>query len=149
VYGKRVFSIKKQVVEIMAGARKKESGRESAESFNILLLTIEYIVLLLSLIMDKIGIFQTNLEICSRSTESQHDLHVTIDNLTNYQKGVFCAGVELCNVLPNSIKIFEHDVRVLQSTLKGYMKAHPFHCVEEFAAIGGLSEMYIFIMAVF
>jgi hypothetical protein len=35
VYGKRVFNIKKQVVEIMAGAKKKESCRESAESYNI------------------------------------------------------------------------------------------------------------------
>jgi hypothetical protein len=38
-------------------------------------------------------------------------------------------------------KIFEHDVRVLQPTLKGYMKAHPFCCVEECAAIDGSSEM--------
>jgi hypothetical protein len=35
VYGKRAFSIKKQVVEIMAGAKKKEYCRESTESYNI------------------------------------------------------------------------------------------------------------------
>jgi ABC-type maltose transport system permease subunit len=45
--------------------------------------------------------------------------------------------------------MFQHYVRVLQPTLKGYIKTHPFHCVEEFAAIDGSSEMYIFIMAVF
>jgi hypothetical protein len=56
VYGKRVFSIEKQVVGIMAGEKKKESGRESTESFSILLLTSEYILLLHSLITDKIGI---------------------------------------------------------------------------------------------
>jgi hypothetical protein len=35
VYGKRVFNIKMQVVGIMAGAKKKESCRESTQSFNI------------------------------------------------------------------------------------------------------------------
>jgi hypothetical protein len=35
VYGRKVFNIKKQVVGIMAGAKKQESCRESTESFNI------------------------------------------------------------------------------------------------------------------
>lgn len=104
----------------------------------IFLLASEYILLLLSLIMDKIGKFQTNTEICSRSTSSQHDLHVPIYNLTDCQKGVFCAGIQLFNVLPYNIKIFKCDIRVLQPTLKGYLQAHPFYCVVEFASIDGL-----------
>jgi hypothetical protein len=52
----------------------------------IFLLDSEYMLLLLSLIMDKIGKFQTNTGICSRSTISQHDLHVPIYKLTDYQR---------------------------------------------------------------
>jgi len=36
--------------------------------------------------MDQIGKFQKNMEICSRSKSSQHDFHVPIYNLTDYQK---------------------------------------------------------------
>jgi hypothetical protein len=88
--------------------------------------------------MDKIGKFQTNMEIYSRSTSSQHDLHVPIFNLTEYQKGVFFAGFQLFNDLPYNIKIFKHDIRVLQPTLKGYLQAHPFYYVVEFASIDDL-----------
>jgi hypothetical protein len=88
--------------------------------------------------MDKIGTFKTNMKICSRSTSSQHDLHVPIYYLTDYQKGVFCAGIQLFNVLPYNIKIFKHDIGVLQPTLKGNLQAHPFYCVVAFASIDGL-----------
>ena len=88
--------------------------------------------------MDKIGKFQTNTEICSRSTSSPHDFHVPVYNQTDYQKGVFCAGIQLFNVLLYNSKIFKHDIRVLQPTLKGYLQAHPFYCVVEFASIDGL-----------
>jgi hypothetical protein len=104
----------------------------------LFLLASECMLLLLSLIVDKIGKFHTNMEIHSRSTSSQHDLHVPFYNLTDYQKGVFCAGIQLFNVLTYNIKIFKHDIRVLQPTLKGYLHSHPFYCVVEFASIDGL-----------
>ena len=72
----------------------------------IFLLASEYILLLLSLIIDKIGKFQTNTEICSRSTSSHHGLHVPIYNLTDYRKGLFFARIQLFNVLPYNIRVF-------------------------------------------
>jgi len=99
----------------------------------------ECILLLLSLIMDKIGKITNKYGNNGVEVQnSQHDPCVSICNITVYQKGVFCAGIQLFNVLPYNIKIFKHDIRVLQPTLKGYLQAHPFYCLVEFASIDSL-----------
>jgi hypothetical protein len=60
VYGKGVFNIEKQVVGIMAGARKKNLVGNQLRVLIYFYSPLNVYILLLSLIMDKIGIFQTN-----------------------------------------------------------------------------------------
>ena len=95
----------------------------------IFLLVSECILLLLSLIMGRIG----NFRIPKYGVEVQ-----AVDMTFMHQKGVFCAGIQLFNVLPYNIEILKHDIRVLQPTLKGYLQTHPFYCLVEFASIDGL-----------
>jgi len=52
--------------------------------------------------------FQTSSEIHSINTTLKRDLHVTNDNLTNYEKGVYYAGTKSYCAIQFNIKILIH-----------------------------------------
>jgi hypothetical protein len=99
---KRVFTIQKKI--IMAGVKRRVSYRELFKKFNILPLASEFLLSLLSFVVDNMEKFQANSDIHSINTKHKHDFHQLSTNLTSYQKGAYYAGIELFNTLPDSIK---------------------------------------------
>jgi hypothetical protein len=79
--------------------------------------------------------FQTNSDKHSINTRHKHDLHQLNANLTSYQKDACYAGIKLFNILPDSIKSLNNDIKVLKPALKDYLLSHSFYTVEEFASI--------------
>jgi hypothetical protein len=55
-----------------------------------------------------------------------------ISDLTDYQKPVFYAGINLFNALSYNINIFRRYIRIVKLTLNEYVEAHSIYCVQEF-----------------
>jgi hypothetical protein len=78
----------------MAGIKRRASWRELFKKFNIIPPASEYLLSLLSFIVDKMEKFQTNSDIHSINTRHKHDLHQPSAKLTSYQKGAYYAGIK-------------------------------------------------------
>jgi hypothetical protein len=107
---KRVFIIQKKIIRIMAGVKRIISCRELFKKFSILPLVSEFLLSLLSFVVNNMGKFQTNSDIHSINTGHKHDLHQPSANLTSYQKGAYYAGIKLFSTLPYSINSLNHDI---------------------------------------
>jgi hypothetical protein len=73
----------------MAGVKKSVSCRKLFKKFNILPLASEFLLSLLSFIVDNIKKSQRNSDMHSINIRHKHDLHKLNANLTSYQ-GVYC-----------------------------------------------------------
>jgi hypothetical protein len=123
----RVFNTQKKIIRIMAGVKERVSCRELFKKFNILPLASEFLLSLLSLIVDNMEEFQTNSEELSLNTRHKYDLHVLNANLSSYQRGTYYAEVKLFNTLPSNIKSLNHDIKVFKPALF-YSILFCFHC---------------------
>jgi hypothetical protein len=97
-------------------------------------LACEFLLSLLSFLVDNMDKFQTNSDIHSINTRYKYDLCQPSANLTSYQEGACCAGIKLFSTLSDSIKSSNHDIKVLKSALKDYILSHSYS-VEEFTSI--------------
>jgi hypothetical protein len=95
----------------------------------------EFLLSLLSFVVDNMEKFQTNSDIHNINTRHKHDLHQLSANLTSYQKGAYYAEIKLFNSLPKSIKSLNHDIKLFKLALKDYLLFHSFYSVEEFTSI--------------
>jgi hypothetical protein len=66
---KKVFHIQKKIIKIMAGTKRRASCRELFKKFNILPLASEFLLSLLSFVVDNLEIFQTNSDIHNINTK--------------------------------------------------------------------------------
>jgi hypothetical protein len=136
---KKVFYIQKKIIRIMAGTKMRSSCRELFKKFNILRLASEFLLSLLSFVVDNIQKFQTNSDIHNISTRYRYNLHVTNTNLSKYQKGFYYTGINLFHNLPPTIKSLNHDIKKFKPALKEYLPSHSFYSVEEFTSTKILS----------
>jgi hypothetical protein len=102
----------------MAGVKTRVSCREVFKKFNILPFASEFLLSLLSFIVDNMEKFQTNSDIHNINTRHKHDLHQPSANLTIYQKGAYYAGIKL-----------------FKPALKDCLSSPSFYSVEEFTSI--------------
>jgi hypothetical protein len=65
---KKVFYIQQKIIRIMEGTKRRASCRELFKKFNILPLASEFLLSLLSFLVDNIEKFQTNSDIHSICT---------------------------------------------------------------------------------
>jgi hypothetical protein len=72
---KRVFIIQKKIISIVAGVKRRVSCIELFKKFNILPLASEFLLPLLSFVVDNLEKFQTNSDIHNINTRHKHDLH--------------------------------------------------------------------------
>lgn len=94
----KVFYIQKKMIRIIAGIKRRAWYRKLCKKFNILPLSSEYLLSLLSFIVDSIEKFQTNSGIHNMSTRYRCNLHVPNSNLSKYQKGFFTVLELSCSV---------------------------------------------------
>jgi hypothetical protein len=107
---KNYFTSKNTIIRIMAATKRIASCRELLKKFNILPLASEFLLSLLSFVVDNMKKFQTNSHIHSISTRYRYNLHVPNTNLSKYQKGVYYSVIKLFNKLPPNIKSLNHDI---------------------------------------
>jgi hypothetical protein len=113
----------------MTGTKRKASCRELFKKFNILSLSSEFLLSLLSFVVDNIETFQTNSDIHNISTRYRYNLYVPNTNLSKYQKGVYYSGIKLFSNLPCTIKSMNHDIKKIKPAL-----SHSFQSIEEFTS---------------
>jgi hypothetical protein len=128
----KVFYIQKRIIRIMAGAKRRAFCRELFKKFNILPLASEFLLSLLSFVVDNMEKYQTNSDIHSISTRYRYNLHVPNSNLSKYQKGVYYSGIKIFNNLPPDVKNLSHNVKMFKRALKEYLLSHSFYSVGEF-----------------
>jgi hypothetical protein len=116
----------------MAGAKRRASCRELFKKCNILPLASEFLLWLLSFVVDNMEKFQTNSDIHSISIRYRYNLHVPNSNLSKYQKGVYYSVIKLFNYLPTNVKNLRHNIKMFKWALKEYLLPHSFYSVEEF-----------------
>jgi hypothetical protein len=110
----------------MAGVKRIISCRELFKKCNILPLGSEFLLSLLSFVVDNMETFQTNSDIHNINTRHKHDLYQPSANLTSYQEGAYYAGIKLFNSLPDSIKRLNHTVKLFKPALKDYLLSHSY-----------------------
>jgi hypothetical protein len=120
------FIIQKKIIRKMAGVKRRVFCKELFKKFNILPLASEFLLSLLSFVVDNMEKFHTNSDIHNINTRHKHDLHEPSANLTSYQKGAYYVGITLFSTLPDSIKSLNHDIKVLKPALKDYLLSHSF-----------------------
>jgi hypothetical protein len=86
--GKKVFHIQKKIITVMAGTKRRASCRELFKKCNILPLASEFLLSLLSFVVDNLETFQTNSDINNISKRYRYNLHMPNINLSKYKKGV-------------------------------------------------------------
>jgi len=62
-------------------------------------------------------LFSTNYQIHSVHTRHKTSLHLTIANLTKFQKGVYYSGIKIFNNLPHKIKDLANETKLFWNAL--------------------------------
>jgi hypothetical protein len=83
---KKIFTLRKKIVRLMAGFKPRNSCRSLFKRLEILALPCECIFSLMNFIVTNQEHFQTNSTIHSVNTRNKHQLHRPISNLSCFQK---------------------------------------------------------------
>jgi len=100
----KIFRLHKKIIRIMMGCKSRNSCRKLFPNLEILPLPSQYILSLLLFMIRKNNQFQVNTKIHQINTRQHANLHQPSENVTKYQKGVYCIGVMVFNILPFFIK---------------------------------------------
>jgi hypothetical protein len=130
----KVFCIQKKIIK-MAGVKSRVSCRKLFRKCNIFPLASEFILCLLSLVVENLDKFQRNTDVHNLNTRRKYDLHMPNMKFTKYQKGVNYTGIKLFNNLPPTIKSLNHDIKVFKPALKDYLLTYSFYSVRDFTSV--------------
>jgi hypothetical protein len=129
---KKIFTLQKKIVRLMAGVKPRNSCRSLFKRLEILTLPCEYIFSLLLFIVNYHDHFQTNSAVHSVNTRNKNQLHRPIASLSRFQKSAYYAGIKIFNSLPSSLTSLIHKKEQFKVALKGYLITHSFYSVDEF-----------------
>jgi len=101
------YTLRKQIITIMAGAQPRTSRRGPFKQLDILPVPCQYVLSLMNSSINNQEIFETNSSIYNINTKNKHHLHKPNVNLSCVQKSTFYAGIKIFNNLPSSVKIQE------------------------------------------
>jgi hypothetical protein len=119
----------------MAGVKSRVSCRKLFWKFNLLPLASEFILCLLSYVVENLDKFKRNTDVHNLNTRRKYDLHIPNTNLTKHKKGVYYTGIKLFNNLLPTIKSLNQDTKVLKPALKDYLLTHSFYSVDDFTSV--------------
>jgi len=100
-----IFRLQKKVIRITEGCGNGASCRSLFKKFQILLLKSQYMLSLLTLVVQNKTLFLINTENYNLYTRQRNNLHLPQANLTIYQKGACYSGIQIFNNLPLEIKM--------------------------------------------
>jgi hypothetical protein len=73
--------------------------------------TSEFLLPLLTIVVENMENFQTNSDIRNINTRHKRDLHMPNTNNTSYQKAAYYVGIKLFSTVPARINILNHGVK--------------------------------------
>ena len=73
-----------------------------------------------------------NSEIYHTNTRQHADLHQPSVNVTKYQKGVYCLGVKVFNMLPPYITTESDNPKKFKVALQKFLHDNSFYFLEEY-----------------
>jgi hypothetical protein len=128
---KKIFTLQKKVIRIMADVKPRISCRTLFKRPEILPLPCEYILSLMKFIVNNQEPFQTNSAVHSVNTRSKHPLHRPIANLACFQESAFYTGIKIFNCLSSSLTNLKNKKSQFKVALKSYLNTHSFYSVDE------------------
>jgi len=99
-YSPHIFRLQKKAIRIITGSRPRDSCRELLKHLRILPLHSQYILSLLTFVVDNKNLFYVNSEIHSFNTRRNFNLNQPQANLALCQKGAYYSGIKVFNNLP-------------------------------------------------
>ena len=122
----KIFRLKKKIIRIMMGCINTDSHRKLFFNLEILPLPSQYIFSLLLFMIRNKNQFLVNSEIHHIDTRQYANFHQPSVNMTGYQKGAYCLGVKVFNMLPSYIKQSLINPRNLKWFYKNFYMKIPF-----------------------
>jgi hypothetical protein len=116
----------------MTKSNNRSSCRQLFKKFGILPLQSQYILSLLSFVVQNKDQFTNNLEIHNINTRHNTNLHPPLLNLSLSQKGVHYSGIRLFIHLPMHIKQLAGDIKLFKPALINLLHSHSFYSIQEY-----------------
>jgi len=104
--------------------------RELFKTMEILPFYSQCIFSLLLYMVNNKHLFTKNTEIHNHNTRYANNFHLTITNLTKYQKGAHFTGIKIFNHLPTHIKCVANEIQVLILAIKKCLFSNTFYFIE-------------------
>jgi hypothetical protein len=114
----KYLECKKKILSIMTKSNNRSSCRQLFKKLGILPLQSQYILSLLSFVVQNKDNFTSNSEIHNINTRYNMNLHPPLLKLTLSQKGAHYSGIRLFNHLPVCIKQLAGDIKLFKPALK-------------------------------
>jgi hypothetical protein len=87
-------------------------------------------------------IFTPNSDIHTKNTRNKSNLSLPQTRLTKYQKGVYFAGIQIFNHLPQKIKKLSDNTNTFKRELKKFLLLGSFYSIEEFYEWASMRNLY-------
>jgi hypothetical protein len=89
----------------------------------------QYIVSPLLFVVDNGDYFKVNSEIHNINTRNKSNPHLSISNLSVYQKETY-SEIRVLNSLPSQIKDLSHNINQFKRALKNFLYFHSFYTLD-------------------
>jgi hypothetical protein len=123
-------------VEVQGGSalhsRWSSSCKEGFKSMVILTVPCLYIYALMTFVVRKCYIYQTNNIIHNINTRQQEKRHVSSVRLSLIQRGVLYSSIIIYNNLPQNIQILKGNMNIFRQTLKTFSFQMLFISIDEY-----------------
>jgi len=129
---KKIFTLQKKCIRILANANTKASCRILFRKLNIMTIYAQYIYSLALHTVSNMHLFIANGEIHRYETRANKDLHRPSPNSTKYTKGPYYTAIKVYNHLPRSVKDLAPNQKRFKYTLKRFLCQHSFYSIKEF-----------------
>jgi hypothetical protein len=129
---KKIFLLQKRAIRIIMGMKHRESCRRAFIKLNILTLASQYILSLMTFMINNLDYFTFNYSIYERRTRHERNLHVQQSHLAMRQKGVHCMSIKIFNSLPDYLSDLIYDKKQFIKEIKEVLIHNPSYTVVEF-----------------
>jgi len=131
-YSDKIFKIKKSVIRIITGSRRRDSCREMFKNLEILPLYSQYVYSISIYVVKNKNLFHTNNQIHSIHTIFKTNLHPPTANLTKFQKAVHYSAIKIFNNHLHEFIDLANDILPFRNALKRFLLTNSFYNSKEY-----------------
>ena len=128
----KIFRLQKKTIRIMMDCCSSDSCRKLFFNLKILPLPSQYILPLLLFLIRNRNQLLVSSEVYHIDARQYANFHQPSVLLTKYQKGVYCLGVKVFNMLPTYIKIESDNPKKFKLVLQKFLYENSFYSLDEY-----------------